>query len=293
MDDIICLFNSESDADKFFVFLNQRHPKIKFTIEKQTKNQLSFLDLLITCKGDNFLTSFYRKKHSIGLYTNYLSFTPFSYKVGLVKTLLHRAFFISSNWSIFHLELNKTKEMLERNLYPSDLIDQQIKQYLHAQCTDKKHKEPCNSTNVSYYKLPYIGNLSTEIKRKVIKYCKCYCKSTNIKIVFSPFKVGNLFSVKGSVPKYLRSFVVYRFTCLGCNASYIGETIRHLTTRTKEHLETDSKSHIFKHLDTNRKCKELCNAECFEVIDSATSSYRLKLKEAMYITWEKPSLTNR
>ena len=38
--DIICLFNSESDADKFFVFLNRRHPKIKFTIEKQTENQL-------------------------------------------------------------------------------------------------------------------------------------------------------------------------------------------------------------------------------------------------------------
>ena len=48
VDDIICLFNCESDADKFFVFLNQRHPKIKFTIEKQTENQLSFLDLLIT-----------------------------------------------------------------------------------------------------------------------------------------------------------------------------------------------------------------------------------------------------
>ena len=150
----------------------------------------------------------------------------------------------------------------------------------------KKHKEPCNSTYVSYYKLPYVGNLLTEIKQKVIKYCK----STNIKIVFSLFKVGNLFSVKGSLPNYLRSFVVYRFTFSGCNASYIGETTRHLTTRIKKHLETDSKSHIFKHLDTNRKCKELCNAECFEVIDSATSSYRLKLKEVMYITWEKPSL---
>ena len=87
---LFVLFNSESDADKFFVFLNQRHPKIKFTIEKQTKNQVSFLHLLITRKGDNFLTS-------VGLYTNYLSFTPFSYKVGLVKTLLHQAFFISSN----------------------------------------------------------------------------------------------------------------------------------------------------------------------------------------------------
>ena len=170
---------------------------------------------------------------------------PFSHKIGVVKTLLHPAFVISSNWSIFHLELNKAKEMLEKNLYSSNLIDQQIKQYLHAQCTDKKHKEPCNSKYVSCYKLRYIGNLSTEIKQKVVKYCKYYCKSTNIKIVFSLFKVGNLFSVKGSVPKYLRSFVVYRFTCPCCNASYIAETTRHLTTKIKEHLETDSKSHIF------------------------------------------------
>ena len=141
----------------------------------------------------------------------------------LLKHLLCQAFVISRNWSIFHLELSKTKEMLQKNLYPSNFIDQQIKQYLHAQCTDKKHKEPCNSTYVSYYKLPYIGTLSTEIKQKNIKHCKYYCKNTNsnIKIVFSPFKVGDLFSVKESVSKYLRSFVVYRFTCPGCNASYI------------------------------------------------------------------------
>ena len=48
-----------------------------------------------------------------------------------------------------------------------------------------------------------------------------------------------------------------------------------------------------KHLDANRNCKELCNNECFEIIDSATSSYRLKLKEAMHITWEKPSLNKQ
>ena len=86
------------DADKFFVFLNQRHPKIKFIIEKQTENQLFFLDLLITSDGDNFLTSFYRKKSPPLAYTlTFLSFTPCSYKIGLVKTLLHRAFVISSN----------------------------------------------------------------------------------------------------------------------------------------------------------------------------------------------------
>ena len=135
--------------------------------------------------------------------------------------------------------------------------------------------------------MPYIGNLSAEIKQKITKHCKYYCKSTNIKIGFSPFKVGYLFSVKELVPKYLKSFVIYRFTCPACNASYIGEITRHLTTRIKELLETDSKSHIFKHLDTNRKCKE------FEIIDSASSSYKLKLKEAMHITWEKPSLNKQ
>ena len=189
VDDIICLFNSEYDADKFFVFLNQRHRKIKFTIEKQTENQLSSLDLLITSNGNNFQTSVYRKKHSIGLYTNYLSFTPFSYKVGLVKTLLHRAFVICSNWSIFHLELSKTKELLEINLYPSNFIDKQIKQYLHTQFSDKKHKEPSNSTYVSYYKLPYIGNLSTEIKQKLSNILGIIVKVLISKLYFRRLKL--------------------------------------------------------------------------------------------------------
>ena len=41
---ILCLFNCESDADKFFEFLNSQHPNIKFTFEKQVNKQISFLD---------------------------------------------------------------------------------------------------------------------------------------------------------------------------------------------------------------------------------------------------------
>ena len=62
VDDIICLFNSRSDIDKYLFFSKSTtSPKIKFTIEKQNKNQLSFLDALIVSKGDNFLTSVYCK----------------------------------------------------------------------------------------------------------------------------------------------------------------------------------------------------------------------------------------
>ena len=94
---ILCLFNCQSDADKFFEFLNRQHPNIKFAFEKQVSKQISFLDVLITNDEDQFCTFIFRKEPAIGLFTNYLGFTPFSYKVGLVRILLHRAFMISSS----------------------------------------------------------------------------------------------------------------------------------------------------------------------------------------------------
>ena len=89
------------------------------------------------------------------------------------------------------------------------------------------------------------------------------------------------------VSKLLKSFVVYKFVCPGCSACYIGETTRHLSTRIEEHFKKDKKSHIFKPLDENHHCKSLSNPDCFQVIDSASSKFRLKMKEAMYITWTK------
>ena len=61
VDDIICLFNSEQDADEFFKFLNSEIPNIKFTFEKQKHDKLAFLDVLISKTDQNFCTSVYRK----------------------------------------------------------------------------------------------------------------------------------------------------------------------------------------------------------------------------------------
>ena len=86
VDDTICLFNCEIDAVKFLDYLNSSHPNIKFTFEKQNSGKLPFLNILISNENDNFCTSAFRKKASIGLYTNFPSFTPISYKIGLIKT---------------------------------------------------------------------------------------------------------------------------------------------------------------------------------------------------------------
>ena len=46
-------------------------------------------------------------------------------------------------------------------------------------------------------------------------------KDLDVKLVFFSFKVGNLFSIKDSVPDKLRSSVVYKLSCAGCSVRYI------------------------------------------------------------------------
>ena len=122
---------------------------------------------------------------------------------------------------------------------------------------------------------------------------KQFCKEgTNMKIVFSTFKLASLFSTKDKVLYGLKSCVVYKFLCAGCNASYVGETYRHISTRTHEHLEIDKSSNIYRHLK-NPQCKSIYDENCFTILDSARTKYTLKLKEGMYIKWLKPSLNKQ
>ena len=97
VDDIFCRFGNEIDEENVFEFLNCSHKNIKFTIEKESNKFLSFLEILVKNEGNRFSTSFYRKKTSIGLFTQFHSFTPMSYKVCLIRYHIHRAFRISSS----------------------------------------------------------------------------------------------------------------------------------------------------------------------------------------------------
>ena len=146
----------------------------------------------------------------------------------------------------------------------------------------------------TYFKLPYIGGYSDFVSRKLKNLSNQFCKNTEIKISFSMFKVGNLFSTKSRAPKYLKSGVVYHFTCAGCNASYVGETSRYFVTRVHEHLhKATCPTSIFKHLQDNPNCKLKCDESCFKIIDSANTKFTLEVKEALHTHWIKPEITKQ
>ena len=124
VDDVIVLFKDKSHVPLFHNYLNQQHPNMKFTCEEEKDKQLSFLDILIKRDNNKFSTSLYRKETFSGVYSNFHSFMSSSYKKGLIFTLLHRIFVITSSYEILHEEICKLKNILLKNAFPLFLIDQ-------------------------------------------------------------------------------------------------------------------------------------------------------------------------
>ena len=250
VDEIFYMFGNEKNAEILFEFLNCRHKNIKFTIEKESIKFLSFLDIRIKNEGNRFSTSVYRKKTSIGLFTRFHNFTPMSHKIGLIKCLIPRAFKISSSYFIFHNELEKIKILPQKNMYPKNVIDNQIKIFIDKQFTVDSGTSS-EKQKTLHYNLSYIGHFSHAAKKKLRHICDRFRKDFDIKIAFSPLKLSSFFSFKDTLPKSLQSYVVYQYTCAGCKACYVGETKRHLSTRIEEHLGKDKKYHIYLQLQEN------------------------------------------
>ena len=294
VDDTFCLFHSEHDATIFFDYINSRHPNIRFTMEKEAHHKLPFLDVLVNNNDPNsLLTSVYRKKTFTGLLTNYFSFTSYSYKVGLIRTLVDRAYKINNTWPGLHEDITKLMDILKKNLFPAHLIERVVNRYVTGTLSNHSPRVSLPSSPTFYFKLPYIGHFSVVTQKRVRHLIKRYCNDLDIKLVFSSFKIGNLFGVKDPIPGGLRSRVVYKFACAGCNACYVGETTRHFSTRVREHLVSDRASHIFKHLENSEHCHALCSVDCFHILDHASTTFQLKIKEAFHIRREQPSLNQQ
>ena len=248
-------------------------------MEKQINHSIAFLDVFISgINNQNLTLQTYHKSTYTKVLLNFKSFSSLSSKISLIKCLIDSSFKIFNNWNSFHNGIEDIKSDLIKNAYPAFIIDKVIKKYLNYKFFSNQNQLK-DKSDVPYFKLPYIGNLSHHIK-KLLKLCKEFCKENfHIKLVFNSFKIKNYFSYEDPIPDYLKSSLVYKFTCASCSSSYIGKTCCHFKTRIEEHIEKDNKSHIFKHLHSTATCFDSYNSVCFKIIDKANSKFDLKIKE--------------
>ena len=202
VDDILAAFDNEHDS---LNLLNNRHPNIKFTMEKQNNHSIAFLDVFISrINNQNLTLQTYHKSTYTGLLLNFKSFTSFSYKISVIKCMIDMLFKICNNWNSFHDDIENIKSNLIKIAYPPFLIDKIIKKYLNYKFPGNQNQLK-DKSNVHYFKLPYISNLSHHIKNKFLKLCKEFCKENfNIKLVFNSFKIKNYFAYKDPIPNDLK-----------------------------------------------------------------------------------------
>ena len=93
-------------------------------------------------------------------------------------------------------------------------------------------------------------------------------------------------SLKPAIKKELRSGVIYKISCPGWNTCYVGQTVRHIITRFKEHSGR-RESPIIHFWNCVKRTAEFSNLD----IDSTIKIHdHLDILEALYIREIKPDL---
>ena len=92
---------------------------MKFSIETEINQSLSFLGVKIFQENGKFVTSVFKKEAFSGVYTNFISFIPLDYKFGLVHTILICCFNLSSDFLKFHHQVDKRKKILVKKCIPT------------------------------------------------------------------------------------------------------------------------------------------------------------------------------
>ena len=168
---------------------------MKFTIEKQINHSIAFLYVFISgINNQNLTLEKCDKLTDTGLLLNYKSFTSFSYEISVIKCLRDRSFKICNNQNSFHNDTESIKSNLSENAQPLFLIDNVIKKYLNHPFSSNQNQLK-DTSDINYFKVPYIDSLSHHIENKFSKFCKEFSKeNVSINLVFSSFKI--IFQIK-------------------------------------------------------------------------------------------------
>ena len=171
---------------------------------------------------------------------------------------------------------------------------------------------------VIFCRIPYAGAQGDRLVKNLTKKLKRIISQPFIlKNIYKTTKMSYYCNTKDRIPDYLKSHVVYEFSCPACNAGYIGKTDRNLGTRIKEHCGLDKNSPVFNHLaecnfyqytltlhsfpcdgDVTLTNQDILGhirttvTDNMRIIGKSENWAELCFLESLNIKWKKPSLNN-
>ena len=300
VDDIFVLIRSNDHITKLAEYFSSRHPNIRFTYELENENTLAFLDVDVFRDTRKFSSTVHRKDTFSGVYSNFKSFMPDTYKRGLVSSLLYRAYMICSTNQSIHKEIENLKRIFSRNGYPIRFVDKCVLKFFNK-LYQKKVPVPTVPKLELTMILPFLGTESLRIKNALSRTLRKNVPFCSLKIVFKTTRrLSSCFSFKDKFPKSLLSGVIYKYVCPECNLSYIGCTRRYFVKRLEEHCHISALTgkplnglQVFtpmQHVKSTCCAAKKISPDDFSVLCHEKDKYLVQLKESILIRTSKPAL---
>ena len=157
MDDTFIIFDNANQANEFLRYMNERHPKINFTIERERDNKLPFLDLLIDISDVDLDISIYRKQTYTDFGVNFLSACNMKYKLNTFNTFFYRVYKLTSNYLNFHKEITYLENFFKNNGFHPNLFCEQLRQFLNKRYNTRSPTYGPKKLEI-YLRFPYLSN---------------------------------------------------------------------------------------------------------------------------------------
>ncbi|XP_048242931.1 uncharacterized protein LOC125375923 [Haliotis rufescens] len=212
VDDTFVILKQDQDPTLLLQHLNQKHPRVQFTIETEKDNQLPFLDVLVCRNSANRIqTSVYRKPTHTDQYIHFNSNYSLRTKTGIISTLTKRAINLSSadpKPEIAHLR----QVFTHLNNYPGKLVDKVIASVLYPTPRHAALKPESVPFRIA---LPFIGKASHIISRLLKQQANIDTHFTSSNSLNTLLRANGMNTSK---PQEVKG-VVYKVDC-NCGQSY-------------------------------------------------------------------------
>ena len=156
------------EQEPFFAHANSVDKHIQFTKDGMIDRKLAFLDAAVSVKdGGTFGITVYRKPTHTNQYLLFDSHHPLDHKLGVVRTLFHRANTVVTSPEDRETEHDYLKNALQKCGYS----DWTFQKALKPKSLSQKESEPrtsANGKNVNVT-LPYVAGTYEKVKRLLMK----------------------------------------------------------------------------------------------------------------------------
>lgn len=276
VDDIFAIFDIKNiDLNTFLDQLNSKHPSIKFTLEKETKNSLPFLDTLVIRSNNKIEIDIYRKETNVNRFITMDSNHCFQHKTAAFNFLIHRLLSFPLSKDRYEKELKLIKDIAEYNGFSREIVGNLIRKLkFKNDVRNSTSLLPDTSQQSKFVKLPF--DVATKNLNSIFK-------AQNLKVAYkSSNSLRNLLGNTKDKIQVDQKSGIYEIKCPVCDLKYVGQTRRPISTRYKEHIahfrfNRPEKSSVARHISETghgippenlRLVKEVCDYRELDAYES-------------------------